>query len=79
MSQQEVLKILKNIYISGNLGWFSTRQIRKICFDYNLELGLNSLNDNLKKLYLAKFIDRVPNNRGFLYRYRNPNKNKLFT
>lgn len=77
MSQVHVLRILKNVYLSGNLGWFSARQIRKICLNDNFDIGYTSLTRNLKRLYLSNFVDRIPYKTGFLYRYRHPNKNKL--
>ena len=79
MSKADVYKVLKNVYEGGNLGWYCTQQIRKMLLDIGIDIGLASINHNLNKLSLDNEIDRIPNTRGFLYRYRHPKKNKLFT
>jgi len=78
MSQEIVTELLKNKYESGDLGWYSNRQIRMMLLNINIDIGITSISQNTMRAVHSGFLDKECYSRGFLFRYRPVRKNNLF-
>lgn len=70
--QKEVLSLLKDKYQGMDWGWYSNHQIHKLILLNGYDVNISAIIKATKKLYRSKFLDRVPNGKGHLYRYKKP-------
>jgi len=57
MSQSDVYELLKNRRLSGDDGFYSLAQIRKMLADSGVSIEISSLTDNVRRLKRFGYLD----------------------
>jgi hypothetical protein len=57
MSQSDIFELLKNKYLSGDLKYYSSEDIRKLLLSKGTIINRASINNNLLKLRVFGYLD----------------------